>query len=147
MDEPEGLISESEESDLDTNHNKDLDMDKTVTEDQSYRETVKTVRAYMRWNYISDLKYTVSSHSDNPWTGNQSQPVGKISVDMPPEGWLCHKLESLNLIVCAGYQIRGTESGRLHRDQFICPPKSQSRWLSLHSGFDPAAAPGRYVSH
>ena len=150
LDEPEeGLISESEEPDLDTDHDKDVDMDKTVTEDQSYRETVKTVRAYMGWNYIPDLEYTVSSRADNPWTDNRSQPVVKISVAMPPEDWLCRKLESLNLIVCTGYQIRGTESGRLHRDQFIRPPKSQSRWYGLHSGFDPAASPrpGRYVSH
>ena len=91
----------------------------------------------------------MSSHSDNPWTGNRSELIGKTSVDMPPEDWLCLKLESLNLIVYAGYQIRETESGGLHRDQFICPPKSQSWWYGLHSGFDPAAAPrpDRYVSH
>ena len=127
LDEPEeGLISESEEPDLDTDHDKEVDMDKTVTEDQSCQETVKTVRAYTGWNYIPDLEYTVSSCSDNPWTGNRSQPVGKISVAMPPEDWLCRKLESLNLIVCAGYHIRGTESGGLHSDQFIRPPVPRS---------------------
>ena len=79
LDEPEeGLISESEEPDLDMDHDKDVDMDKTVTEDQSYREMIKTVRAYMGWNYILDLEYTVSSRSDNPWTSNRSQPVANM---------------------------------------------------------------------
>ena len=55
----------------------------------------------MGWNYIPEMEYTVSSRFDNPWTGNRSQPVGKISVVMPPGDWLCQKLESLNLFVCA----------------------------------------------
>ena len=74
-------------------------------QDQSYWETIKTVSTYMGLNYIPDLEYTVSSCSDNPWTGNQAQPVGKISVNMPPEDWLCRILESLDLIVCTGYQV------------------------------------------
>ena len=59
----------------------------TVTEDQSYQETIKTVRAYMGWNYIPDLEYTVSSGSV------------KISVDMPPQNWLCWKLDELDCML------------------------------------------------
>ena len=91
----------------------------------------------------------MSSCSDNPWTSIRAQPAGKISVDIAPEDWLCQKLESLNLIVCAGYQVRGTELGGLHKDQFICPHKSQGRWYRLHSSFDSAVVsrPARYISH
>ena len=32
----------------------------------------------------------------------------RISVDMPPEDWLCRKLVSLNHIGCYGDQARGT---------------------------------------
>ena len=95
MNEPEeGILSDSEDPELNADQDKDLDPEKTVGEVQSYWETIKTVSTYMDWNYIPDL-----------WTGNQAQPVGKISVNMPPEDWFTGKLESLDLIVCAGYQV------------------------------------------
>ena len=40
--------------------------DRLYTEDQSYRETVRGVRAYMDWSFIPDREYTAQSRQDNP---------------------------------------------------------------------------------
>ena len=85
----EGELSDAEESpDLETS-----DPDRVLSEDQNYRETVRGVRAFMGWTHIPDLEFSPQSRTDNPWAGHRSQPVGKISVDLPPEDWLCRKLE------------------------------------------------------
>ena len=48
MDKPEeGILSDSGDPELDADQDKDLDPEKTVTEDQSYWEIIRTVRAYM----------------------------------------------------------------------------------------------------
>ena len=70
--------------------------DRIYSEDQSYRETVKGVRACMEWSFIPDREFTAQSRHDNLWTGTRSQPVGKISVAFPPEDWFCRKLEQMN---------------------------------------------------
>ena len=81
----EGELSDAEESpDLETS-----DPDRVLSEDQNYRETVRGVRAFMGWTHIPDLEFSPQSRTDNPWAGHRSQPVGKISVDLPPEDWLC----------------------------------------------------------
>ena len=81
---------EGELSDLDNQPDPDTtDLDKTLCEDHNYRETVSGVRAFMDWNHIPDLEYSPVTRADNPWIGHCSQPVGKISVLLPPEDWLC----------------------------------------------------------
>ena len=100
------------------------DSDKVLSEEQNYRETVRGVRAFMGWTHIPDLEYSPSSKSDNPWVGHRAQPVGKVSVDLPPEDWLCRKLETLNLVLLEGYPSKSSEPGGLHVDQFLRPPKS-----------------------
>ena len=124
----EGEVSEQDENPDDFIQ----DSDKVLSEDQNYRETVRGVRAFMGWTHIPDLEYSPSSRSDNPWVGHRAQPVGKVSVALPPEDWLCRKLESLNLVLLEGYPSKSTEPGSLHVDQFLRPPKSQSRWYSIH---------------
>ena len=62
-----------------------------LSENQSYCETVRGVRSYMTWSFIPDHKYTSQSRHDNPWTGTRSQPVGKVSIALPPEDWFCKK--------------------------------------------------------
>ena len=103
-----------------------------MSEDQNYRETVRGVRAFMGWTHIPDLEYSPASRTDNPWEGNRAQPVGKVSVLLPPEDWLCRKLENLNLVLIEGYPSKSSEPGGLHVDQFLRPPKSQSRWYGIH---------------
>ena len=130
---PPDPTEEGEVSDQDENPDDFIqDSDKVLSEDQNYRETVRGVRAFMGWTHIPDLEYSPSSRSDNPWVGHRAQPVGKVSVALPPEDWLCRKLESLNLVLLEGYPSKSTEPGSLHVDQFLRPPKSQSRWYSIH---------------
>ena len=100
------------------------DSDRVLSEEQNYRETVRGVRAFMGWTHIPDLEYSPASRFDNPWVGNRAQPVGKVSVDLPPEDWLCHKLEALNLVLIEGYPSKSSEPGGLHVDHFLRPPKS-----------------------
>ena len=101
----------------------------------------------MGWTHIPDLEYSPTSRTDNPWTGHRSQPVGKVSVLLPPEDWLCKKLENMNLVLIEGYPSKSSEPGGLHTDQFLRPPKSQSRWYGIHPAEpkDPTR-PGKYVN-
>ena len=92
-----------------------------LSEDQNYRETVGGVRAFMGWTHIPDLEYSPSSRTD-VCTGHRSQPVGKVSVLLPPEDWLCKKLENMNLVLIEGYHSKSSEPGGLHMDQFLRPP-------------------------
>ena len=108
------------------------DSDWAISEDQNYRETVRGVWAFMGWTHIPDLEYSPTYRTDNPWVGHRSQPVGKVSVLLPPEDWLCQKLENLNLVLIEGYPSKSSEPGGLHVDQLLRPPKSQSRWYGIH---------------
>ena len=124
----EGELSEVEDQpEFDTG-----DSDRAISEDQNYRKTVSGVRAFMGWTHIPDLEYSPASSTDNPWVGHRSQPVGKVLVLLPPEDWLCRKLENLNLVLIEGYPSKSSEPGGLHVDQFLRPPKSQSRWYGIH---------------
>ena len=86
----EGEVSDQEDV-TDQPDQESPDLDKTLSKDQNYRETVRGVRAFMGWSHIPDLEYTPSSRSDNPWIGHRAQPVGKVSIDLPPEDWLSHR--------------------------------------------------------
>ena len=86
-------FEEGEVSDQDDQPDPDAgDVDRTLREDQNYRETVRGVCAFMGWTHILDLEYSPATRADNPWIGHCSQPVGKVSVLLPPEDWLCKKL-------------------------------------------------------
>ena len=101
----------------------------------------------MGWTHIPDSEYSPTSRTDNPWTGHHSQPVGKVSVLLPPEDRLCKKLENMNLVLIEGYPSKSSEPGGLHMDQFLRPPKSQSRWYGIHPAElkDPTR-PRKYVN-
>ena len=104
------------------------------TEDMSYRETVRSVRAFMGWNHIPTFEsdFAEPDKSNNPWKGKQPRKPTRISVAMPPDDWLCQKLERLNLTIAEGYPSRAQDSAGLKRDQFVKVPKSQSRWYKMH---------------
>ena len=143
----EGEVSDPEQE-LDDQQDSDLgEKDRIISENQNYRETVRGVRAFMGWTHIPDLEYSPTSRTDNPWTGHRLQPVGKVSVLLPPEDWLCKKLENMNLVLIEGYPSKSSEPGGLHMDQFLRPPKSQSRWYGIHPP-EPKdlTRPGKYVN-
>ena len=100
----------------------------------------------MGWTHIPDLEYSPTSRTDNPWIGHRSQPVGKVSVVLLPEDWLCKKIENMNLVLIEGYPSKSSEPGGLHMDQFLRPHKSQSRWYGIHPAEpkDPTRS-GKYV--
>ena len=101
----------------------------------------------MGWSHIPDLEYSPATRMDNPWIGHWEQPVGKASVLLPPEDWLCKKLENLNLVLIEGYPSKSSEPGGLHMDRYLRPPKSQSRWYGIHlAESKDITRPGRYVT-
>ena len=104
------------------------------TEEMSYRETVQSVRAYMGWHHIPTFETTYSEpdKSNNPWKGKNPRKPTRVSVAMPPDDWLCQKLQKPNLMAVEGYPSRLQDSAGLKRDQFIKVPKSQSKWYTMH---------------
>ena len=121
--------------------------DRIISEDQSYQQTVRGVRAYMEWSFILDQEFTAQSRHDNPWTDRtRSQPVGKISVAFSPEYWFCRKFEQMNLYIIDGHVSRSGERGWLRTDQFLQVPKTQNRWYGLHPAPNPVdICPGKVV--
>ena len=51
---------------------------------------------------------------------------------MPPDDWLCQKLERMNTAVAEGYPFRAQNLAGIKCDQFVKIPKSQSRWYQMH---------------
>ena len=104
------------------------------TEDMNYRETVRSIRSFMGWNHIPTFESDLSEpdKSNNPWKGKLPKRPVRISVAMPPDDWLCQKLEKLNTVVAEGYPSRSQDSAGLKKDQFVKVPKSQNRWYQMH---------------
>ena len=104
------------------------------TEDMNYRETVRSIRSFMGWNHIPTFESDLSEpdKSNNPWNGKLPKRPARISVAMPPDDWLCQKLEKLNTVVVEGYPSRAQDSAGLKKDQFVKVPKLQNRWYQMH---------------
>ena len=125
----EGELSE----DLDLNA---TEPDQALTEEQTYRETMRGIRSYIGWSNIPDMDSATTGSDDNP-SGPKVTVPGKISVQMPREDWLCKKLNKLNITLVEGYPSRSSEAS----GQFLRPAKSQSKWYGLYSNHkaDPSA--------
>ena len=136
------LTSQAEEGEL-LDLDQDIsvtDTDQASTEEQNYRETIRGVRSYMGWTHIPDIDSSASGTEDNPSAAPKQQPVGKVSVNLPTDNWLCRKTDSLNLTLVQGYQFRSSETGGLQRDQFVKPSKSHAKWYGLHPNQDRPAS-------
>ena len=107
--------------------------DQSLSEEESYRETMRGIRSYMGWTHVPDIDSGAKTSDDNPFAGPKLQTPGKVSINLPTDEWLCSKLSKLNLTLVQGYPSRTTETGTLQRDQFVRPPKSQSKWYGVHS--------------
>ena len=105
------------------------------TEEMNYRETVRSVRSFMGWTHIPDFESDLNEpdKSNNPWKGKNPKRPARISVEMPPDDWLCQKLERLNTVVAEGYPSRAQDSAGLKKDQFVKIPKSQARWYQMYT--------------
>ena len=86
----------------------------------------------MGWTNILDIDSTVFSAEDNPFAAPKQQPVGKVSVNLPKENWICRKMDSLNLILVQGYPSKSSETVDLQRDQFVTPSKYHAKLYGLH---------------
>ena len=96
----------------------------------NYRDTVRAVWAFLGFTHIPDFEASTSDHdrSDNPWKGKHPRKSGKVSVELPADDWLCHKIEKLNTRAAEGYPSKSQESAGLKQDPFICTPTSQAKW-------------------
>ena len=101
------------------------DPDLTLSEEQTYRETMSGIRSFMGWSHIPEMDTAASKSEDNPFAGPKTQPTGKVSVSMPSDEWLCSKMGKLNLTLTEGYPSHSSEAGGLLKDQFVRPPKSK----------------------
>ena len=114
----------------------------------NYHETVRSVRSFMGWNHIPvfEADFSEPDKSNNPWKGKVPRRPARVSVAMPPDDWLCQKLERLNTTVAEGYPSRSQDSSGLKKDQFIKMPKSQARWYQMHTlKLDTTPRPGKSV--
>ena len=102
----------------------------------------------MGWNHIPvfEADFSEPDKSNNPWKGKAPRRPARVSVAMPPDDWLCQKLERLNTTVAEGYPSRSQDSSGLKKDQFIKMPKSQARWYQMHTlKPDTTPRPGKSV--
>ena len=111
---------------------RDDSADQELSEEGSYRETIRGVKSFMGWHQIPDFDSASSSLDDNRFAGSRAQPTWKVSIKLPVDDWLCRKLEKLNLTISEGYPSRNAETAGLLRDQFVKTPRS-SRWYDMHS--------------
>ena len=113
---------------LDRDFNREDTGDLDLSEDATYRETIRGVRSFMGWHDIPEFDRVLSS-DDNPFAGSRVQPTGKVSVKLPVDKWLCRKMEKLSLTITEGYPSRNAETSGLLWDQFIKP----HRWYDMHT--------------
>ena len=109
------------------------DTDQSLSEEQTHRDTMRGIGSYMGWTLTPDIDSGAATSDDNPFAGPKLQTPGKVSVNLPTDGWLCRKMNKLNLTLVQGYPSRTSEAGGLLRDQFIKPVRSQSKWYGLHT--------------
>ena len=74
-----------EEGELSDEHDVSFtDPDQSLSEEQSYQETMRGIQSYMGWGHIPDMDSGTKSSDDNPFAGPKMQTPGKISVALPP---------------------------------------------------------------
>ena len=130
-----GQPEEGELSDLEQNLSL-TDTDQALSEEQTYRETMRGIRSYMGCSHIPNIDSTSSNAEDSPFTAPKQQPAEKISVNLPTDDWLCRKMNKLNLTLVQGYPSKSSESGRLQKDHSVKLAKSQVKWYGLHPSQD-----------
>ena len=109
---------------------RDESADQELSEESTYRETIRGVKSFMGWHQIPEFE-SVYSSDDNPFASSRVQPTTKVSVKLPVDDWLCRKMEKLNLTVAEGYPSRNTGNAELLGDQFVKPPRL-ARWYDMH---------------
>ena len=80
------------------------DQEQSLSEEQSYRETMRGIRSYMGWDHIPDIDSGTTTSEDNPFAGPKPHAPGKVSINLPTDEWLCRKMAKLNITLtyCPG---------------------------------------------
>ena len=71
------------------------DPDQTLSEEQTYKETMRGIRSFIMWTHIPDVDTATSTSVYNSFAGPQTQSAGKESVRMPTDELLCRKMSKL----------------------------------------------------
>ena len=75
------------------NLTRDESTDQEVSEEASYRETMRGMRSFMGWHKVPAFE-SVSSSDDNPFAGSRAQTTSKVSVKLPVDDCV-RRLKSL----------------------------------------------------
>ena len=94
--EPESQASDQSSLDIyveegELSDNQDItvtDQEQHLSEEQTYRETMRGIHSFMGWSHILDMKSATNASDDNPFAGPKTSVPGKVSVQMPTEDWL-----------------------------------------------------------
>ena len=121
----EGEVSDLESTGLDQEEM--LDVDQELSAEQTY---MCGVRSFMAWNDIPEFDSASSSQDNNPFTCSRTSHIGKVSIKVPIDDWLCRNFEKKNLTVQEGYPSCTSETAGVNRDQFVKPPKTLKCALS-----------------
>ena len=108
----EGELSDDQDATI-------TDPDQSLSEEPTYRETMRGIQSFMGWTHIPDIDSSAAKSEDNPFARPKLQTPGIMSVQLPKDEWLCRKLSKLNLTLVEGYPSRSSEVGSLQKDQFV----------------------------
>ena len=61
------------------------EQDQSISEEQTYRETMRGIRYFMGWSHVPDMDSSTNTSDDNPIAGPKAAAPGKLSVHMPTE--------------------------------------------------------------
>ena len=78
----EGQLSDEEEVAI-------ANPEQTLSEEQSYRKTMRGTRSYMGWIQILNFDSSAAMFDDNPFVDPKLQTPGKVLVNLPTGEWLC----------------------------------------------------------
>ena len=98
----------------------------SLSEEQTYRETMRGIQSFMGWTHIPDIDSSAGKSEDNPFAGLKLQTPGKVSVHLTTDEWLRRKLSKLNLTLVEGYPSHSSETWGLQKDHFVQQARSQT---------------------
>ena len=61
------------------------DPDQSLSEEQTYRETMRGIRSYKGWSHIPYMDTSAATSEDNPFASPKTQVPVKVSVQMPTD--------------------------------------------------------------
>ena len=91
------------------------DTDQMFSEEQSYRETVRSVRLFKISTLVPhQLMITLFARP-------RTQQAGKISIKLPTDNGLIRKLEKSNITLTEGYSSKTSKASGLPKNKFLKP--------------------------